>query len=177
MMRNGRGAVVESCVPGRIRFRLPQEERREDVLGGVESALRQLQGVVDVTANLCTGSVLVKHDPTVLPESLLVDYARRSNILSGAAGQAEPEAVLWSQSSQLARSIAGELKRMDQFVSRVSRGTVDGKTAAAIVLFGTSLTRAMFDKRQIPAPWYALLWYAYSLFMQWNKNSEGINSV
>lgn len=171
MIGSGHGAVIESALPGRVRFRFPQDERQQGIIEDAESALRGLKGVLDVTANLFTGSLLVTHDPAVLPESLLVDFARNADILAGIGEDGEPEPAVWSETSQIAGSIVNELKRLDRTVSRVSRGTIDGKTAAAILLFGTSLTRALFDRRQVRTPWYALLWYAYSLFIQWNKNN------
>lgn len=178
MTRNGGGAVVESCVPGRVRFRFPHEERREDVFGNVESTLRGLDGVVDVTANPSTGSVLVKHDPAVLSEALLVSYARDVHIVSSAASKdTDTDAEPWPETSELARSIMGEIKRMDRFVSRLSGGTIDGKMAAVILLLGGSATRALLGKKQVPAPWHALLWYSYSLFIQWNKNNKSIGSA
>ncbi len=177
MIDSGHGAVVESAVPGRVRFRLPQDQRRQDVMGDVESALREIEGVVDVTANPFTGSVLVRLDPAVLSDALLVSFARDAHILSGAQGSNGSEPAAWSETSQLAHSLSGELKRLDHFVSRVSRGTIDGKTAAMFLLLGTSVTRALFDKRQAQAPWYALMWYAYSMFIQWNKNSGGSGAM
>ena len=173
MTSNGYRAVVESRVPGRVRFRLPRDERREDAVESVESALRKLNGVVDVTANPDTGSILVKHDPDVLSDSLLVRYARDVHIISDFAGTIpEADTDQWPEASPMARSVMGEMKQVDKFVSRLSGGTVDGKMAVVIMLLGGSFVRAVFNKRQGPTPWYTLLWYAYSVFVQWNKSEQ-----
>jgi hypothetical protein len=173
MTGNGYRAVVESRVPGRVRFRLPREGRREEVVGRVESTLRELNGVVDVTANAETGSILVRHDPGVLSDSLLVRYARDVHIISDiAGGTADADADQWPETSQLGQSVMREIRQIDQFVSRVSGGKIDGKMAVVILLLGGSTVRALFDKRAVPTPWHALLWYAYSVFLHWHKTAK-----
>lgn len=170
MTSDGYGAVVESRVPGRVRLRLPRDERRGDVVGQIESTLRGLDGVVDVTANPETGSILVRHDPSVLSDTLLVRYARDVHIISDAAsGIVDADTDEWPETSQLARSVMREFRQVDRFLSRMSDGRIDGKMAAVVLLVGGSTLRALFGTKQTATPWYTLLWYAYSVFLHWHK--------
>jgi|GEM_PF-1654303 len=175
MSPDGCGAVVESRVPGRVRFRLPRENRCENVISDIRSVLHGIKGVTDITTNVNTGSVLVKHDPNVIDNDELIRLARGAKIVTNIiedVGQLEQ--VFWPGKSEVALSILGQMKRFDQSIGRVTGGIVDGKMVVVFLLLGMSMARAFFSNRAIPTPWHALLWYSYSMFMQWHR--PGVNS-
>lgn len=166
----GGGAVVESKVPGRVRFRLPKGRRREDVMTEVTSVFSGADGVIDVTGNSTTGSVLVRYDPRVVRGDDLVKLGREANIVSDIVEDVEELlGVSWPAMSDAAGSVLRTFRRFDQTVSRMTGGAIDGKMLVILLLFSASLWRALFWRRQVPTPWHALLWYSYSVFMQWHN--------
>lgn len=170
MISNGGGAIVESRVPGRVRFRFPKHVRTSDVLEEAVSVLGGAEGVLDVLPNLGTGSLLVLNDPDVIDEDGLLELARDANIIAhNGHKRAEEAEEQWPETSELARSIMQGFKRFDKSVSRLTNGLIDGKTLIIFLIFGAAISRAFLGRKQSPTPWYALMWYGYSAFMHWNK--------
>lgn len=163
-------AVVESRVPGRVRFRFPKEHRHPSVFEEAASIFGGADGVLDVLSNPGTGSLLVLNDPDVLDEDGLLDIARDARIVSDAERELEEAGEgQWPETSELARSIMQGFRRYDRFVGHLTNGVIDGKTLIILLLFGSAMSRVLLGRKQPPAPWYALMWYGYSAFVQWHK--------
>lgn len=177
MNRNGRGAVVESSVPGRIRLRIPHEQRRMDTISRIESVLWNIEGVADILTNPNTGSMLIRHDPDVIESDRLLDLAKAAHIVSEVADVVgDIEQMPWPQISKSAARAISNFRKFDNTLYRLTGGTVDGKMLIILFLLGAGVTRAFLSNRRMPTPWYSLLWYSYSAFMQWHRPSVDIKT-
>lgn len=174
-MPNGRGAAVESYVPGRVRIRLPREKRDESSAAEIQSSVEQVKGVRNVFINPNTGSVLVEYDPGVLDLDKLKRESRLGRIIYdvGDVAEAVYDVEYGMGTSITAEGIIRSFRRFDRNMSRITRGVVDAKTAVPLMLLGMSLGRYFFSQRRIATPWYSLLWYSYSMFMHWNNPNRG----
>ncbi|MCX8053441.1 MAG: heavy-metal-associated domain-containing protein [Armatimonadetes bacterium] len=171
MISNALGAVVESYVPGRIRVRLPRERRDTSVLSEVASILAGVDGIKSVKTNEITGSILVEYDADAINVEELIALGKTANLiddfdLSGTGTSTKSE---FPPTSATARSILAGFRAVDRMVHELSRGLLDAKTIMPLTLFGISLRNYLRSPQRSPVPWYTLLWYAYSTFMQWNR--------
>jgi copper chaperone CopZ len=171
------GAAVESYLPGRIRVRLSREQRRENVLEDIELLLGNVEGIRDVTINAKTGSVLVEYDPDALDLNQLIALGQAANIITDVSDltASQMEGNTWPGPSEASKEILAAFRRLDRNVSRLTRGTVDAKTLVPLALLTVSLGRAFLSERRVAAPWYSLMWYAYSMFMHWHNPTRGGN--
>lgn len=178
MSSNGRGAEIESSLPGRIRLRLPRQARREDVLSNITGLLCGLEGIVDVTTNAATGSMLVTSDPDVLDIRKVQETLRDADLLISAGQEIEAiaEEEHWPGFSHIAHSALCKFKRYDRAIKRRTGGKIDGKMLIVLFILLLGISRAIAVGRKTPAPWHALIWYAYSMFMQWHDPHKIMNS-
>lgn len=169
MRTGGHGAVVESSVPGRVRLRLPPQKRTRESISELTKIFEAIEGVLSVSANIATGSLLLYLDSQVLSPDQLIDLAHATQIVSD-NGETKPlpaEETIWPAPSAVARQIMNIMRRFDRSVSRLSGGAIDAKVLVAGLLLILALNRALQSRK--PAPWHTLLWYGYSVFMQWHS--------
>lgn len=175
MIGQGIGASIESYVPGRIRVRIPRDQRGSETAKDVASMLRDIAGIRGVDVNAVTGSVLVEYDPESIDVDQLIAMGKAANIIgdieSAAAGGIESPG--FAPRSRAATRIVTGFQRFDDLVNRASRGLLDAKTLMPLLLLGVSLGRAFGKTKNAPAPWQSLMWYAYSMFMHWNSPMHG----
>lgn len=77
-------ATLESYVPGRMRLRVSAFERRATAaLGEFVTAIEAVRGVLRVTSNALTGSVLVDFDPEGLEISELLAGVEAADVTLG----------------------------------------------------------------------------------------------
>lgn len=175
-MPNGREAAIESYVPGRVRIRLPREQRDQITAGSIQSSVEEVKGVRNVFINPSTGSVLVEYDPGVLDFNQLKSESRLGRIIHDidVAADVVSAADSWPGGpSVTAQGIIQGFRQFDRSLNRITRGVVDGKTAVPLMLLGLSLGRYFLSERRAATPWYSLLWYSYSMFMHWNSPNKG----
>lgn len=177
MSLNGHPATVESTVPGRIRVRLPRHERREDVLDEIKAILQDVDGIRRIQANLNTGSVLIEHDPEVVGSEDLLDVAKAAELIFE-PGEELPhilEEVRWPREVSLAaHSIMKSFRKFDRGVSSLTGGRIDGKMLIILFLLLLGIKRLLANGKRPGAPWHALFWYAYSMFVQWHHPSHSV---
>lgn len=77
--------MITSCIPGRVRLRHPRLHD-PDESGRLCALLRVTEGILDVTANPRTGSLLVRYDTTVVDEDDLARAAARCTDYLAASG-------------------------------------------------------------------------------------------
>lgn len=175
MRLNGSGATIESCVPGRIRVRLPNEQRCEEVASDIQLFFGDIDGVENVTVNMITGSVLVEHDPRIVETSRLIEFGQAASIICNHNGDGVVVSQMqpWPDMSDMSKSILRTFRQFDRSIRQLSNGKMDAKLLSALLLVGMGSGRMLLGRRP-PAPWYTLLWYGYSMFMHWhNPNKNG----
>lgn len=175
-MHNGREAAIESYVPGRVRIRLPREQRDGNTASKIQTSVKGVEGVRNVFINPNTGSVLVEYDPGVLNFDKLKKVSRLDEVLTDINEIAGAVSAVdsWPNGSSLtAQNIIQGFKQFDRNLNRITRGVIDGRTAVPLMLLGLSLGRYILSERRAPTPWYSLLWYSYSMFMHWHNPNKG----
>lgn len=174
MEADPRTATVESSLPGRVRLRVPRQHRRDGGLAIFSSVFEPLPGIESVTINGHTGSVLIRYDPGVTDTDGLLAAVRSSGIvLNDAAAVDLLQGRQWPQTSSSAQKVIAGFRGLDLGVSRLTGGVIDAKLGIPLLLLIISLGRALRDSETSPAPWYSLLWYAYSMFMHWHSPRNG----
>ena len=172
---NGAGASVESYVPGRLRVRLPEEMRRDELMDQMVHLLRDLSGVRNVATNPRTGSILVEFDRDSVGLEQLLSLGRAANILpeNPSAPSQAPEAPCWPGISRFGDQILVAMRGIDTSLSQLTGGALDAKSAVPLALLLAALVRMLQERPA--APWYTLLWYAYATFMHWHSpNRTGV---
>lgn len=169
MGSNGCRATVESRLPGRIRLRVPRERRDEGFVSSLESSLQSIEGVLNVAANILTGSVLVEYDQDRASGDSVVDACRRAGVVADALQPWLPCNADWPGKSRTAEGIVQSFRRLDSTVCRVTRGVIDAKMAVSLLLLAKSVSRMLANGKSGPVPWHSLLWYSYSVFMHWHR--------
>ncbi len=169
------GAAIESYVPGRIRVRLPVEHRQKSLLSDVSALLGGLDGIKSVRTNELTGSILVEYDADKIDVNELIALGKAANLIGDTDEFALPGTTPseFPPISVTGRSIIEALRGFDRLVHRLSRGILDAKTLVPLTLLGVSLRNYRRDSQRSAAPWYSLIWYAYSTFMHWNRPNRG----
>lgn len=166
----GNKLMIESSLPGRMRLRAPKDIRQNGAIIKAEHWLKNVEGVRNVFINPVTGSLLAEYDPDALKEDELIRRGRDADIIAdiGEALMGEDQSH-WPHSTVGSTQIIREFKKVDDFVYRTTRGLVDAKLAISLLVFGTGIKRAFFSEQRNATPWYTLLWYGYSSFMQWHN--------
>lgn len=83
--------MITSCIPGRVRLRHPRLHD-PDESGRLCALLHVTEGILDVTANPRTGSLLVLYDTTVVNEDDLARAAARcTGYLAASAHERAPD--------------------------------------------------------------------------------------
>lgn len=104
-----------SCVQhvaGRLRLKFPQLKNRPDLAGSVETASRQLDGVVIARINTVTGSLLIHYDAKEAKQEKFFTSIEHTNRQFGFG-----HSFIDSLSAHAPSSLAGAEKIVDQFVS------------------------------------------------------------
>jgi hypothetical protein len=143
-------AFVSHRVPGRVRVRIPTMQNQEDYFARVRDRLATIPGMVRLTTNTRTASVLIEFSGDQLEG--LSDLGQKLELFE-LGSRPHPHSL-----SEFLYKITGE---PDHFVKRVTDGRLDfaGITAIALTGFGIS---QVIRGHALPAGW-TLLWNAANL--------------
>jgi hypothetical protein len=149
-------AAVEHHIPGRTRFRVSSKRGAADYFAGLREQFPQCPGVVSVTTNHVTGSVLIIHDSA--EPGVLVDYARtlglfdvRDQARAGALERVRPPDEI----------LTHRLEQLDQWVQTETRRETDLRSVALTGLIAAALWQLLRGP-VFPAA-ATLFWYALSV--------------
>ncbi len=142
--------VLHSC-QGRARLRISSRRRDVGYFSVLENALSQCEGVLTISTNPVTASVLVLHQTK--PDKLY-RFAGRNGLfrVTDKPGTFAPVA------GAIKKSGAGIAKA----TGRMARGEVKAADLSVLVLVGLSLYQIARGNIRAPA-WYTSLWYAYNI--------------
>ncbi len=65
-------------IPGRLRVKTPVIRGNEYKAEEVRLLLRVVRGVLSVSANILTGSLIISYDPTIVTQKEIVDFLKRN---------------------------------------------------------------------------------------------------
>lgn len=174
-MPNGLGAVVESHYPGRIRVRVPRSHRSDKTMEDIRSSIDGVSGVRNIYTNVNTGGVLLEYDPEMLDSGALTDLGRAANLVFDIDSVVSrgTESLGWNPPSPSAQKVIEGMRKLNNGVMWLTRGTMDARTAVPLFLLLLSLGRVFLSEKRPAAPWHSLMWYAYSMFLHWNRPMNG----
>ncbi len=154
--------------PGRLRLRVRQEDLGSPTLRHAEQSLAALPGVRTVQLNPLARSVVLLYDESATDSSELIAAMGRSDI------RVTPESERSSGglgSRPLKDSIESAISYADNQVHEKSGGFVDLRTLVPIGLAAFAV-RELLAGRLAAAPWYVLLWYSYSSYVNHRRQAE-----
>ncbi len=161
-------ASLESCIPGRARFRLIKTENLINEFDTIIEFLKGLSGVIDVVGSVETGGVLVIFDNNQLKIVDIIRLATEEGVFSLIDDNLENNERQSTEISEIGARIVGYLREIDQRINSATGGLIDGKTLIPLILFAIAIKRILSNRTRFAAPWYTLIWYAYSIFMHWH---------
>jgi hypothetical protein len=88
-------ASVAHHVPGRMRLRSPALKRDVFAITDLRSRFAEFSGVTSITANPCTGSILLEYDPAIVAPNELVEALAIRGLTRPAAVEADGTDSRW----------------------------------------------------------------------------------
>jgi hypothetical protein len=142
-------ARIVHRLPGRLRIKVDSYKRDEAFFSMLSNALRSCPGVLEVTANPVTASVLIEH---ATAEAKIVQFIGAHKLLDVRSGEASP-------ASAQAQMTAG-LQGFSRELRSATGGVLDLDAVIIMGLTGLAIQQAIEGNIMVPAA--SLLWYAYS---------------
>lgn len=136
--------------PGRLRLRVPALRRDDQALAGLANAVEAVAGVIAVTPNPLTATLLVRHTAAD-DEALLSELGRRTGLALESADAFTDTLAEVARSFQARRAALRQRTGID----------LDPRTLAFYVLLGIGLVQLARGNVMVPAT--TALWYATSL--------------
>ncbi|MGO9056133.1 MAG: HMA2 domain-containing protein [Candidatus Binataceae bacterium] len=167
-----RSASIAHRIPGRIRIRIPSAKADAEFLEQARAAVASLPGVLEVSCNPLTGSILILHSPD---SELEIEGS-----LTGGNGSTLPFVLETATSkppavpprrrrrkaprqSYLATAVAETVTEIDDIVREATGNALDLKVLLPLVAGGLGLT--MLGKPRRTPAWLTLLMFAFSSFI------------
>jgi hypothetical protein len=154
---------VVHALPGRTRLRVVGPRLDDAPARELAEALAQVGGVLHVTINRRTGSVLCEHESTTAGDTL---RARAEEVLTAAGylGRAAP-AETRVIASGVARALSRFFSEANASVLRATDGRLDLGVLVSMGFVGMGAVEVAV-KRELPAPpWFNLAWWGFRTFM------------
>jgi hypothetical protein len=162
---------VVSAIPGRLRFRLPSDQRTAETMTEISTAFGASE-VIDVQTSLQTGSVLVRYDP----ETVGFDELQGVFGNLGFTLVFDRELPVPVEAAPAAR-VVDAAERLNARVARATKG-VDLRLLVPLGLGALSARQALNDAPGLrKAPWYILAWYAFDSFLKLNPGGRRDSAV
>jgi hypothetical protein len=163
---------VVHALPGRLRLRWPQLHSEPERAGEIADRLVREHGVLDVTVNPGTGSLLVVYDPaaqdarSVARIALEATGARR--VLAPDEESPRPAAPAPGGPSRLAVATAAFFEELNADVRRATEGGTDLATLLPLAFVGFGLLEVAVTGDVPAPPWWSLFWWSFRSFLSLN---------
>jgi copper chaperone CopZ len=141
-------------LPGRIRFRVPLIEHRDNAqINSIRNALKRIKGIDSVEAFASSGSILVLYDDKII-EPIVVCGILIKLLGLEAALDSQPVPAVDKEMKMIGNAI-------DHTVYNASGGAFDFTSAAVLLMISLGLYKIIIQKdRSLPSG-INLLWWAY----------------
>ena len=160
---------VISNTPGRIRVRVVQQHREQQIMAEIASALKTFFGQIEqVRTNTKTGSITIYYsgDSESFTETLTTLQDLGIIIIDAPMDQ-----------SQAAVAVKNAIANLNQRFNQATAGTVDLRFLFPLVLGILALRQALTKSPGLKtSPWYVLAWYAFDSFIKLNNTKESPQS-
>jgi hypothetical protein len=170
-------ASIAHRTPGRIRLRIPSAKADSDFFDNARARLSMLPGVLEVTCNPLTGSILVLHAPDVELDlhgtSAPGDGGALPFVVEPAAAQ--PMAHRRQRSGKSSRSDVAQaltlaVAELDDLVREATDNAVDLKVLLPLAAAALGLT--LIGRGHRTPVWLTLIMFAFSSFMSLHDTAE-----
>ena len=151
--------------PGRLRLRsraFAGASGASDV-ARAKAALGGREGVIEVTDNARTGSLLVVYDPSRVGSDVLVDEVARATGLALSTGQAKP-----GDEDRLSYVAIDFFRDLNVLAQEMTHPRADLRILVPAALGGLCVWSLATEGARIP-PWDTLLYWSYSVFLTINE--------
>lgn len=157
---------IVHAIPGRTRLRCPALREHPDQVVCVADALAAVAGVHEVKVRPYTGSILVLHEPAVLPATL-VEAAQQVLACERvvARGESPPPDKFAPELSKIARLAAEAFRDLDREMLRRSEGSLDLGVLATLGFLGAGAVQLAIEREVELPQWFNLAWWGYRTFM------------
>lgn len=152
--------------PGRLRLRSTRFEAENESVRAVREALEALPGVISVSHTARSGSVLIAYEPGLVDPSVLIDVAMDA---SGAANFVD-ESEARPERDGPARSVIGVARAVNDALREVTGERVGLGAVVPVALASAAVYSAVTSKGPALPRWDTLLWWSYSVFVQWHRD-------
>jgi Heavy metal associated domain 2 len=156
-------ATLAHHIDGRTRFRIPDKRGDREYFARVIEKLEQCPGVVSVTANDMTASVLIIHEANDV--DVLTSYARTFELFDSADADTKRRMMTRPPGEILGHRFG----QLDGWVRAQTGRTTDLRSLALTGLLGTALWQ-MLRGRILPEA-VTLLWYAFAVVANGQRHS------
>ncbi len=172
-------AAVLHRLPGRLRIRGDALCGQDAALRAIEQELSAFAGVMKVTGNNVTGSVLIEYDADVLSDGQLLVRLRQTldfTTEESATDSSDPvgDAPV-SDSPKVAAVIQSPFDRVDEMLKELSDGFLDLRYSVPVVFIVLGTWKVLMSSSPPGIPWYMYYWMSYRLFAN-NRTSEKLSS-
>lgn len=167
-------------IPGRIRIRLPFLKSNAEGLNEILTFLDRVDGVLDVQANILTGSILIQYEPgdydvildriaAVAKDNFGLLIAAAPSILnSDTLAALERFSFDISQPSRASVALNNGFHRVDKWLRTATENSVDIRSIVPLGLAGAAILR--FGAAATPL-WVALAVASFTSFVALNPNT------
>ena len=158
--KSGRILRVVHHHPGRLRTRAVAFEDRADVAEAVKDELLAMTGVLGVSHNARTGSLLVTYSAGQVEPNVLLDAMVDAAALDGVIDEVNGDLP----ASEIRAEIFSGAKTVDDVVLELTGGRADLRTVVAGALFAGSVYSFVANPVNGRLPrWDNLLWWSYGI--------------
>ncbi len=156
-------ARIAHHMPGRMRLRFERASDVPEAARRLEVALAETPGVRSVEARPAARSVVVHYDAIELKLEHLIEEGFPSAAVELLE---EGTRVLATEAGKTAvgRSVVTAVGTLNEGVEKATGGVLDLRDAFPLTLIGLGVRRVLQGNLQ-PIPWYNLLYYGYSTFV------------
>lgn len=151
--------------PGRLRLRA--EGLDEASADAVRVAVTALRGVRAVRHSTETGSILIEYTPGQTDSGALVDRVARVLGAEAVVDETGP-----SKPVEPAAMVKQTAAVLDALTREITGGRADLKVLVPAALGAAAAYSAMEHKGSRMPRWDNLLWWSYSVFVQWNSTAK-----
>jgi len=145
--------------PGRLRVRADVLRDDAELAEAIARELEALPGIVRVTSNARTGSVLVEYEPGLAePEGIVERIARTAHLMS----PFDPRAA--RPVARPASALIDGARGLNSIVEELTGSRADLRSIVPAALAGAAAYSFVYGKGPRLPRWDNLLWWSYSVF-------------